>query len=103
MICIVARMGLYLPYIWKYHRDERLMFPMFPYLWLFTNIVLLVVKTCDNIADNLSNSNAWFMLLASGVSVLLQVRVSFVCVLISIRNKFYFNLFHVTELGSESP
>lgn len=49
------------------------MFPFFPYLWHFANLVLIVVKVCDNIVDGLTKSQAWFLLLASGLSILLQV------------------------------
>ena len=64
---------LYLPYVWSYNRDRRLRMPSLPYVWHLANIVLLAIKSIDNLIVNEQNGFQWLFLLFAAVSIFCQV------------------------------
>jgi hypothetical protein len=67
------RIFLFLPYIWLYYHDRRLVLAQAPYFWHTLNFTLLIIKSCWEISHQTWDLFLWYILLGSTISVFCQV------------------------------
>ena len=70
------RVVFFLPYIWQYRNDKRMLHPTLPLLWQLANLCVIAAKTVNYIYQHESSSAQWSLVALSAVSVLCQVSIT---------------------------
>lgn len=72
-INIGLRIILFLPCLWIYSQDRKLVHMFLPYTWLFVNGIICIVKLAYLINYKYAQELEWMIDIASFVSVMCQV------------------------------
>jgi hypothetical protein len=67
------RIVFFLPYIWQYRNDKRMLHPTLPLLWQLANLCVIAAKTVNYIYQHENSSAQWSLVALSAVSVVCQV------------------------------